>query len=152
MDTKRLTALAIAGVAAITASGCWEQNTKKTPPPTMTVTLESLICSVQEAIISTARPGTNETGLAPTEATVTAALTFVEASETSASLKLGVVEFGPSFSKTRSNEAANSVSITFKPGESKLRVAAVDGQQARLKLAPGDELELNGCSKPAMLK
>lgn len=151
MDTKRASVLAIALTAAITASGCFPEAVKDTPPPPSTaVTLESLICAVQEAILATRREGTEAAGLAPAEATVTAALTFKKTDSASigAKLKVGIVEWGPNMGRSVENGYANTVSIKFIPGSTHMQVMKATGEAAAV-LSTGQNLPLDACTKPA---
>ena len=152
MDTKRVVMLTIAVVALPLTSGCWHSIVKEPPPePALEVRLESLICAVQDAIIATRREGSDRAGLAPAEATVTAALTFktVNAGELGAKLKVGIVEWGPKVSRSVEHGYANTVSIKFVPGQSHFTVMKADGNDAVAFMAAGDVVPLNGCKQSA---
>lgn len=152
MDTKRVVASALVVVALPLISGCWHSPVKEPPPPpALEVTLESLICAVQDAIVATRREGSDRAGLAPAEATVTAALTFktIDAGELGAKLKVGIVEWGPKVSRSVENGYANTVSIKFTPGQSHFTVMKADGNDAVAVMAPGDKVPLNGCKQSA---
>jgi len=150
MDTKRIAVLAVAVTAAITASGCFPEAVKDTPPKPLEVTLESLICAVQEAIIKTKREGTDAAGLTPAEATVTAALTFKknDAASVGAKLKIGIVEWGPSLSSSAEHGYANTVSIKFVPGSTHMTIMKAEGGAAAI-LEKGQSIPLSACTQPA---
>lgn len=141
MYTRKV--LAIGATVALVA-GCDHMPVRSDRPM---VTLESAICSMQNALINTARPEATRAGLKPAEATVTLAIGFKETNtgKVGAKLKIGIVEWGPEVSRSFENSSANTISIKFVPGDTHYTVFDVQGGAAKMQFSKDEVIELPEC-------
>ncbi len=143
MEMKAKQVLWMAG-AVVLVAGCDHMPVRSDKPM---VTLESAICSMQNALIRTARPEATRAGLKPSEATVSLAIGFKEtnAGKVGAKLKIGIVEWGPEVSRSVEHSSVNTISIKFVPGDSHYTVRNVQGDAAQMLFSENEVIDLPDC-------